>query len=827
MAMKASFRKSLFLILFIALFVLVLFNQPDASADATSGASGVKVVCDRWPDGSNMSQFSQDAIRLMKATTNEEKALAVWRFIRMWSAWTDGNNPREPALKDTYIDDPIKVLNVYGAHWCDGLARAMEIAWRALGFRAEKLYRSGHTQADVYWQDQDGIARWHLMDISQGWYTYDRTGTHIATPNEISQDYSLIFRPSKGNIPKNPNYWGMANWVHPPHLEWPRHSTELGLRLHEKSVRLWSNLSLPYQDNYAAKGKTDFEHGPYPVTYGNGVFQYSPDLASTTFKHGLWTSAPDIISSAEDGLSPHLHPAATAKAATAIFQIQSPYIITDASISGNFHKKTSSDGVALYISSDLGQTWKQVWQATQTEDTVLEDFNIAEKFDIYKAVPAGLISPFGRYQYLLKVELLAAANITDAGVNALTITTTTQHNIFSLPQLWPGENKITISGSVAQDTSLRIIYSWQDSMGTDESITTVDNLPYTFSINAAGSKWQDVVTKSISIEAIPRVGNGNGTELKGKRPTTTLSLTQAQAFPTERIVGTSQPAALKTAAQYILDLKDATKQIQALNGLIVLKDKSASDPIKNIAFESIKFPNKDLAIQALHIIGGADSIPVLTQILKKSPEVKWKYDAANKLVELEHWYHTSAMIGRIMADAHEASAAPFLAAVLDNVIANNDSSWEPHAGIIRSLGELGVQSVAASIRPFLDRNEDVSTIAIWALGELKDYASAEQIKNIFYKTSYSIRQMRAAEALGKLGYQGIFSDLCRLLSSTDENMRATAAEALRRLGNKDAIPFLQDAMGRERCPWARELARASIAFLSKGPDSPSQLRIMN
>ena len=90
---------------FLAALILVLagafavrIHHTRASTTSLSGASGVKVVCDRWPDASSMSQFASDAIRLMDAKTNEEKALAVWRFVRMMSSRTDGNSPREPAL---------------------------------------------------------------------------------------------------------------------------------------------------------------------------------------------------------------------------------------------------------------------------------------------------------------------------------------------------------------------------------------------------------------------------------------------------------------------------------------------------------------------------------------------------------------------------------------------------------------------------------------------------------------------------------------------------------------------------------------------------------
>jgi HEAT repeat protein len=824
--MKPILCTSLLLIITVSEGYLPDIPHVSAQAASQSGASQIRIVCNRWPDGSSMNQFSTDAIRLMNAQTNEEKALAVWRFIRMWSARTDGNVPTEPAINDTYIDDPIKVLNVYGAHHCDGLSRAMEIAWRSLGYRAEKLYRSGHTQANAFWKDEDGQSRWHLMDVSQGWYVYDRTGGHIATPDEIGADYSLIFRPSKGFIPANPHYWGLHNWIHAPHLIWPVHSMNLNLRINEYLTRFWGNVSLPYQDNYAADAKGDLEHGPYPVTYGNGIFQYAPDFTSAEYKKGLWVPQINVMSVAEDGLSPNLHPSRVSSTATVIFHIESPYIISDAWISGTLYRKTPSDNISLFISTDSGKSWKTVWEADTIGLLSLDKINIADKFDLYKPYPPGFISPFGRYRYLLKAEFSAANNISDVGLDNLNITTVTQHNIFSLPQLWPGENRITVSGNIANDTSLRIIYEWQDLLGSDRrSIAIVENTPSTYIINTYGKKWDDVITKSVIIEAVPKIGNGNYLALREKQPPTLINITQEQTFATPQIVGTIAPSPLKTASQYIADLNDPAKQVQALSALIVLKDKVALEAITRVAFESIAYPNKDLAIQALYLIGGEDSIPILLEIVKKNAAVKWKYDPSDRFVELGHWYNISAMIGQLMADANEISAVPALMAVLDSIIQNDDRSWEPHAGLIRSLGRLRQREACRSIRPFLGRHEDVSTIAIWALGELEDYESAEAIKDIFINTSYKVRKIAAAEALGKLKYQGVFDNLCSLLADPDENMRASAAEALGRLGNPMASPYLRNLINIETFPWVREIAEASLSVLNNKIAAPTGLRL--
>jgi hypothetical protein len=139
--------------------------------------------------------------------------------------------------------------------YCDGLSRIMEAAWRSLGMRAEKLYRSGHTQADLFWEDADGVFRGHLFDVSEGWFVYDRSGTYIATADDIAGDYSLIFRPSSTPVPAQPHYWGMYNWVHAPHIAMPEYRPHLDLRKNESLTLHWGNVSLPYLDNFKRQGK--------------------------------------------------------------------------------------------------------------------------------------------------------------------------------------------------------------------------------------------------------------------------------------------------------------------------------------------------------------------------------------------------------------------------------------------------------------------------------------------------------------------------------------------------------------------------------------------
>ena len=139
---------------------------PGALVCAKPAATDVWVSCDRWPDGSDVRRFGLDAIRLSGAKTDHEKAMAVYRWVRRWMIFT-GNGKGAPAerltprlRKHPCIHEPVKLPNVYGAHWCGGQARVVEMVWRSLGYRAEKVCRGGHTIVGMHYRDYDKRVVW-------------------------------------------------------------------------------------------------------------------------------------------------------------------------------------------------------------------------------------------------------------------------------------------------------------------------------------------------------------------------------------------------------------------------------------------------------------------------------------------------------------------------------------------------------------------------------------------------------------------------------------------------------------------------------------------
>lgn len=146
----------------------------------------------------DVRRFGLDAIRLSGAQTDHDKALAVYRWVRRWMCFTNHRGaPAETLVarlhEHAVVHEPAKLLNVYGAHWCGGQTRAVELVWRALGYRAEKVCRGGHTIVGLHYQDYDGVCRWHGLDVSHSAVAWDSSYRRLLSLDELSSQWHAFY----------------------------------------------------------------------------------------------------------------------------------------------------------------------------------------------------------------------------------------------------------------------------------------------------------------------------------------------------------------------------------------------------------------------------------------------------------------------------------------------------------------------------------------------------------------------------------------------------------------------------------------------------------
>jgi len=791
-------------ILGVCILVSGITSAADEAANAPEISPGVcqrpavtdlKIVNHRWPDASSARSFAEDVVRISGAKTDQDKALALWQWIRRCTMRITAP-PNEP-LRRSYIDDPVKILNVYGAHHCDGLSRVMQNCWRALGYPAQKYYRNGHTYADCWWVDADGVGRYHTFDMNYGWFLFTRDGSRIATGEEIGTDFSLSDIPSRTTVPWiDKKYWMWA-WIHAAHRRFSRHDMRLQLHPGDEVERLWGNLGRPYQEVPQERIWDDPDPRPYPWTYGNGIHRLAADLGPN------WRGqlAAEPVNAAVPG--GRLVQADPGKPAEVIYRVRVPYVIADADI------EVAREGgrLELAFSQDGGGTWRVI-------ATVEAPGPTTRTITLSKVGLDKRTGPIGRYDYLLRVRLDR-----NAALSALRVDTILQHNFLALPTLLPGDNAITISGRLAKGHAIEVTCVWDDPTGEGLTHTIkAESLPFAYTIRAAGRKWEDVRCRRLTVRVVRNDGAGNRVVTAPPAPPAS-AIAPIKWADVLTLNGPKPPPKLKTTAEYLRDLASTDPEVRRLAaaGLIVRRDPQAWDALERTAYQDVT-TLKFYAVQALYWTDSRRAWPVMARMLERDPKVKWP-DVPMTKPQRGMWLspedpvydNVVALIAVLCARAKITEATPLLCAALRKV-----KYPEPRWAILRSLGRLGDQRAVETVRRYVrTRGSDTAATAIEAAGRLGDTEVIPRLKQILARRrGYSIQRIKAIEALARLGAQDATDILLPYLRNEDEDCRGTAAEALGRIGDRaTSIPALEAAVKVETHTWARAKMRTALQQL--------------
>lgn len=136
-----------------------------------------------WKREGDPDLTSQDAMLasiLTPAMKEEEKALAIWKFLVDWRYHFT------PAEQGDELHDPVKFLNVYGYGFCDDCATNFAVLARKAGLRSRVWGLSGHVVAEAFY---DG--RWHMFDPDHQAVYRNQQGI-IAGVEELAKHPELI-----------------------------------------------------------------------------------------------------------------------------------------------------------------------------------------------------------------------------------------------------------------------------------------------------------------------------------------------------------------------------------------------------------------------------------------------------------------------------------------------------------------------------------------------------------------------------------------------------------------------------------------------------------
>ena len=409
---------------------------------ALGGEPAPRVLSPHNADAYSMKTFAQ--FHRWKALTGDAKVYEIFKYLAdkrtgifpMGAGAWEGND----VMYDYgYIRDPVKMINVYAAGYCDMLGPTMEGIMKDMGIgpaRTVNLPDLSHVVCEVFYG-----GKWHYLDLDlRG--VFRRPDGSLASLAEARKDASLWQAPRGplrfplDDLKRMRTQYARSRVERRHGVNMGGHTMDYVLRRGETFTRWWR----PQQDrwnhhpsyhkgaklgilNRPPKGPKCKHRGWSVHGTGNGRFVYKPDLTSRSgdFADGQYDSK--NVRPGPNGL--------TLKAAGegyAIFEVRSPYVIvprvgkyettdddTEASV-----VRIDGAGAKLSVSRDNGLTWQQVEPTSGTADLTR-----------YVA---------RTYGYLLKIALKGKPG--EAIVRSLEITTWVQLHPASLPSLRKGINKM-------------------------------------------------------------------------------------------------------------------------------------------------------------------------------------------------------------------------------------------------------------------------------------------------------------------------------------------------------------------------------------------------
>ena len=409
---------------------------------ATAGANqhAPRVLSPHVADTYSMKTFAQ--FPRWRDLTGDAKVYEIYSYLVDPQT---GLHPMGVAAfegRDAHIDfaavrDPVKALNVYTAGFCGTLGPTMAGIMEQMGIgpaRSVFMPKLSHVFAEVFYDDA-----WHYLDLDLR-AVFRRPDGSLASFQDARSDRSLwegphgpLFFPFGRLEDLRAVYEREENVSHFYGFPTGGHTMNYVLRRGETLTRWWRpqqgrwNHHPAYSTGFARtlierepRGPKS-KHADWSVyTYGNGRFDYRPDLTSQSrdFQDGVYDFR--NVRPAASGLTLR-----EPGEGYAIFEVRSPYVIVplvgdldtpddqrEASI-----VKIEGDGVALDVSTDNGLSWQSVGEAGT--------------YDLTRQAS-------GRYGYLLKVMLRGQSG--SAVLRSLEITTWVQLNPVSLPALRQGRN---------------------------------------------------------------------------------------------------------------------------------------------------------------------------------------------------------------------------------------------------------------------------------------------------------------------------------------------------------------------------------------------------
>jgi hypothetical protein len=439
----------------------------------------VGLAASQWPDCTTLESTMAGVFRIegVADKSDQDKALALWKWFRLMVSATGGGYVYEGASKDRQkmVLDPHKIFAVYGHHQCDGMSWAYVSLWRAAGFLALDECTLGHTIASLRYRDADGLMRFHDFDPQGRFYYWDDVHQRVGT-------------------------WSMPllrGRVH-RHIMQPQnvHSLRTSLRWGETIERNWQNTGhvVPPGKPGSDLAKSDYyvyapgKRGGVFAAVGEEVQTFAADTTPAGFARSLSEGSQNTACSGPAPGTAALHPKTAGTPATFIYRLAPPYVAVDGRCEATLVKGAADDVCRLALSVD-GGPWQTIFEKqTVGEEPVTVDLGRA-------AFEAGKPNVYSTYDVRIKAEFSARKDVETTGMNRLQVVLWRQLNKRALPQLRPGDNVLRLTADrIAPGLALELRLRYRVRGEAREVVRTVSRFPYAFDVNLPGVR--DFVLKN-------------------------------------------------------------------------------------------------------------------------------------------------------------------------------------------------------------------------------------------------------------------------------------------------------------------------------------------
>lgn len=420
-------------------------------------------------------------------TTDEEKALGIWKFIL-------NNFQHRTSPGDREAHNPVVALNVYGYANCSYHSTVFRALCLSVGIPARGWEVWHHTVSDAFYNDA-----WHMLDSDIGLYYLADDNRTIASMEQLWEDQKvsggteegavltrfsgrnkavrMIYTDAAGGNPfisqDGERMRGYRYFHGPEHCYiqtgWDRfifveQSMAMSLRPGEKLVRNWMGGEKYYDYERHNRALERGSRWAKPILYGDGQIIWKPELKSELAPSFFNRNQPPAFE-VLDGQAPAVHVLNRQGGVydvptRAILHTETPYTILGGRLRATLHRgaATEWDRLTATVSSRTGPVREQVWSAPDGATGTID-----AEIDLDRVLfPSG---QRGRHDWTVEFNFMANESNdppTQSGLESVELVTDIQVAPNSLPALSRGRNVIRYRDETSGEHKVRITHIWRE-----------------------------------------------------------------------------------------------------------------------------------------------------------------------------------------------------------------------------------------------------------------------------------------------------------------------------------------------------------------------------